>query len=170
MPKTGTVSGGDEVEGEVAEPDDRVRDREGEGVVTEGLRDAEGDDDETDHGAEHGEPDGALFGFDEVGQPGVADPRPPEDGEDEHRVAEPGPRGMRRHERGALGEAEDEDEVEEQLEWLHRSALAQLEAPVRRRCIGTFGRAHGFSGRRDPARRAAASSDADQLASRSRAA
>ena len=46
--------------------------------------------------------------------------------EDEHAPADAGPGRLVVHERGALREPEDEDEVEEQLERLDRLLLAQL--------------------------------------------
>ena len=49
-------------------------------------------------------------------EPGVARPRPPQRRQDEQPAAEPLPRRVFRHEGGDLREAEDEDEVEEQLE------------------------------------------------------
>jgi hypothetical protein len=74
------------------------------------------------HRGEDDEPDDALLRVHDAGEPGVADPAPPQHAEHEHPLREPLPRRRVGHQRRALGEREDEDEVEEQLE--RRDALA----------------------------------------------
>ena len=54
------------------------------------------------------------------------------------------PRWLRGHEGGALREAEHEHEVEEQLEWLDRLTIAELQAaPPRGLALGNLQRGHG---------------------------
>ena len=134
----------EEVEHDVADADDAVGDGEREGSIAEGLRDAEGDDEQADHGPEHREPHRALLGLDEVRQPGVADPCPPDHCEDEHAAADARPGRLRRHEGGALCEAEHEHEVEEELERPDRLTIAQLHSATSRGLVlGTLQRGHG---------------------------
>ena len=49
------------------------------------------DDQQRRHRGEHGEPDRALLGVDDAGQPGVADPGPPQHAEHERAPGEPLP-------------------------------------------------------------------------------
>ena len=128
----------------MADADDAVGDGERQGSIAEGLRDAEGDDQQADHGPEHREPHRALLGLDEVRQPRVADPCPPDHREDEHAATDARPGRLRRHEGGALREAEHEHEVEEELERLDRLTIAQLHsAPPRGLALGNLQRGHG---------------------------
>jgi hypothetical protein len=68
------------------------------------------------HRREYRDADDALLGIDRARQPRVADPRPPQGAEHEQALGQARPRRLVGHERGALREREDEDEVEEELE------------------------------------------------------
>jgi hypothetical protein len=94
----------------------RVGDGEQQRVVVEGFRDRERRCQERPHRGEHEEALDPLLRGDVVRQPGIAAPGPPEQGEHEHALAEALPGRVVRHEQGDLGQREDEDEVEEELE------------------------------------------------------
>ena len=156
-PQPGIVPAGDQVERDVGGPDDAVGDGEGEGPVVEGLRHAQAHDQQPGHRPEDHQPDGALLRVDHARQPRVADPGPPQHGQHEQPTAQAVPVGVGDHQRRALGEAEDEDEVEEELEWLDRFLDPWLSVdprPVLRRLAATgrhrsllahdAGRADGF--------------------------
>ena len=142
-PKAGLMAADDQVEGDVTQAHHAVGDGEAECAVTEGIRDREGDDDQTGHRAQHHDPNRALLRLDEARQPRIADPCPPEHRQHQHRSADPHPIRLGRHQRGALGEAEHEDEVEEELEWFDRLSLTQLGAQSRDPLSGGTGRCHG---------------------------
>jgi hypothetical protein len=134
------VGTGEPKEGDVGGAVEADREREGEGEVAEGLLDAERDDQHRRHRGEDDQADHPGLGVDDAGQPGVADPRPPEHAEDQEALHQARPGLVMRHQRRALGDREDEDEVEEELQRRHPLALAAdgAEAMVR------FGRAlHG---------------------------
>ena len=105
---------------------DSVRHCEEERPVTECLGDAQRHDEQARGGGEHHDADRALLGLDHARQPGEPDPCPPEHREHQHRPAQAFPRRLVLHERGALGEPEHEDEVEEELERLDKLAFTQL--------------------------------------------
>ncbi len=77
------------------------------------------------HRGEQRDPDPALLRIDDAGQPRIGRPRPPEQGEDEHALAEPLPGRVLRHQGRALRDREDEDQVEEELERQHPVLLAE---------------------------------------------
>ena len=104
-----------------------VGDGEAEGAVTERLRDTERDDEQTGHRDEHHEANPAFLGLDQAREPRVADPRPPDHREREQPATDSRPVRLGRHQRIALGEAEHEDEIEEELERLDGLSVAQLE-------------------------------------------
>ena len=85
---------------------------------------AERDDQHRRHRPEHDQPHRALLGVDDAGQPGVADPGPPEHPEHQQSLGQPRPGRVVGHQRRALGDREDEDEVEEELQRRHPLALA----------------------------------------------
>ena len=114
------VATGEEVQHQLCGPDAAVRDREGEGPVAEGLREAQRHDQQSGAGREHHEADRTLLGVDQAGQPGVTGPRPPQERQGEQAASEPGGGRVRHHQRRALGEPEHEDEVEEELERFDR--------------------------------------------------
>src|SRR5438552_745063 len=58
-------------------------------------------------------------------QPGIPEPRPPRDAEHQHPLSETGPGRVMGHQRRALGDREDEDEVEEELQRLDLLALPE---------------------------------------------
>jgi len=120
------AAAGEHVEQDVAAPHDGIGQREGDGPVAEGLGDAEGDDEQAGHRREHGQANRPLLGVDHAGQPRVADPGPPEHSQGEHPPPDARPGRLRRHQRRALREPEDEHEVEEQLQRLDRLLLARL--------------------------------------------
>lgn len=68
------------------------------------------------HGAEHGQAHGALFGVERVRQPRVPSPRPPQGAEEHEGLEHATPRRVGGKEAGDLGDGEDEDQIEEQLE------------------------------------------------------
>ena len=131
-PKRRIVATGHHEQGDVTQPHHPVGDGEGDGTVTERLGDAEPDHEQAGHRAEDDDPDRAFLGFDDARQPRVAHPRPPDHGEGEHPPADTGPVGLGHHQRGALGEREHEDEIEEQLERSDRLPLAQFHPQPRR--------------------------------------
>ena len=77
------------------------------------------------------QPHRALLGIDDAGQPGVADPRPPEDAEHQQPLRQPLPGRVVDHQRRALGDREHEDEVEEKLQRRHPLAFAQRRLKTR---------------------------------------
>ena len=85
---------------------------------------AERDDQQRRHRGEDDQPHRALLGVDDAGQPGVADPGPPEHAEHQQALGQPRPGRVVGHQRRALGDREDEDEVEEELQRRHPLALA----------------------------------------------
>ena len=97
--------------------------REEQRVVPERSRHAERDDEEGRHRHKHDEPHAAFLRVEDARQPRVADHA--EDAEDEQASREPRPRWILGHQRGALRDREDEDEVEEELE--RRDALGLAE-------------------------------------------
>ena len=66
--------------------------------------------------AEQPDPGDPVVGVQGVGEPGVAGPRPPDRRQHQHPLAEALPGRVGGHQAGDLGEREDEDEVEEELE------------------------------------------------------
>ena len=121
----GIVAARDQEQTDLGEADDAVRAREQQRVVSERARHTECDDQESSHRDEHHETDAALLRVEHARQPGVADPRPPQDAEDEQAPREPRPGRVVRHQRGALRDREDEDEVEEELERRDPLGLAE---------------------------------------------
>ena len=141
--RLGIVAAGEQEEGDLARPDDGVGDGEGEGEVVERLRDAERDHQQPGHRAEDREADGPLLGVDDAGQPGVADPGPPQHAEHEDPLRQARPGRIVRHQRGALGDGEHEDEVEEELERGDLLAVTQRRAEAAVACCGALqGRIH----------------------------
>ncbi len=107
------------IEHELHRPDEEVGAAEQDAAVAEGLGDAQGDDQHAAHRGEHAEAIQVLIGIDAVGEPSVGAPGPPDGGEDEQPFAEPRPPRVVRHLERHLGEREDEDQVEEELERRH---------------------------------------------------
>ena len=110
------VGAGEDEEPDLGDADEPVGEGEDQGQVAEGLRHAERDDQQRRHRAEDHQADRSLLGVDDAGQPGVSDPRPPDHAEDQQALGEARPGGFVRHQRSALGDREDEDEVEEELQ------------------------------------------------------
>ena len=135
---------------DVRDPDHRERDREGERVVAEGLRRGERSDEERGHRREQEEADRALLGIDDAGQPGVPDPRPPEQAEQQERLADALPRRMTDHDRRALRDREHEDQVEEELEGRDLLAVAP-NGTEPGRTIGMLSHGPGIVARGSPA-------------------
>jgi hypothetical protein len=106
----------------VQQPDDGERPGEHDrctdpaALVSPGLRDREGDEEQGRHRDHHRAAEHALVGVRLVAEPGVAAPGPPQE-EQQHEPAQCAPPAeVVGHERGHLGDREDEDQVEEQLQ------------------------------------------------------
>ena len=72
-----------------------------------------------------------VVGIDDARQPRVPDPRPPQEAEDDESVRDAAPGCVVRHERAALRDRQDEDEIEEQLEWAHGVAVSARDTDSR---------------------------------------
>ena len=131
------VGAGEHEETDVGDPHGPVGECEDEGEVAEGLGHAERDDQQRRHRPEHDQPHRALLGVEHAGQPGVADPGPPEHAQHQQALGQPFPGGVVRHQRRALGQGQDEDEVEEELQWRHPLAFAQRGAEAGAAFSGT---------------------------------
>jgi hypothetical protein len=103
---------------------DGVGEAEGQPAAAEGARDGEGDDEERRHPGEEHDPPRDAVGRHRVGEPRVAGVHP-EDHRQHHGGADH-PLGVRpaRDHAGELGDREDEDQVEEELE--RRDALDRV--------------------------------------------
>ncbi len=128
------VGAGEHEEADVGDAEDAEGEGEGQRQVAEGLRHAERGDQQRRHRAEDDQPHGALLGVDHAGQPGVADPGPPEHAEHQQPLAQPRPGRVVGHQRRALGDREDEDEVEEELQ--RRDPLALAPDGAQSRSVG----------------------------------
>ena len=84
--------------------------------VSERLGDGERHDEHGRHRPEHPRANPALLGLERVRQPREADPRPPDRREDQESMPEAAPREVLRHQLCDLGDGEDHDEVEEELQ------------------------------------------------------
>jgi hypothetical protein len=123
------------IEDEVQSAHDEVGDAEDDPVGVEGMRGRQRHDEHRGHRPEYGDPDGALFGVQRVGEPGVRCPRPPERGEEERAAQQAIPGQVRGEEAGDLSDGEHEDEIEEELERGHPQfgfvlSLMHLASPV----------------------------------------
>ena len=118
------VGAGEHEEGDVGDAEDAVGEGEGERQVAEGLRNAEGDDQQRRHRGEDHQPRRHLLRIDDAGQPGVSDPAPPKHTQHQQPLGHARPGRMVEHQRRALGDRENEDEVEEELQRRHPLALA----------------------------------------------
>ena len=114
--KLPVAPGNQRVQNEVGDADEGIGAREQERVVAEGVGDGARRNQRRAHRREHDQADGALVGVDRVRQPRVRGPGPPEHPEQEQPLDEPRPRRVVGDEAGHLGEREDEDQVEEELE------------------------------------------------------
>ena len=110
------VATGDREEDDMENADDEIRDGEDQGLFPERHRRRQGHDQHRGRRGEHGQAYGALFGVEGVGQPGIGRPGPPQRGQQQPAPQEAFPGLVRGKESGHLGDREDEDEVEEQLE------------------------------------------------------
>ena len=113
------------VDRDVDRADREVREAEDDRVVAERLRHRKRGDQHRAHGREQAQPREPVVAVQGVRHPGVAAPGPPDEGEHQHPLAEPLPGRVLGHQAGDLGEGEDEDEVEEQLE--RRGAIVSLD-------------------------------------------
>ena len=116
MAKVRVVAGCDEEQHEVGAAHDPVPAGEQQRRGVESLRHAQRDHEQSRHCGEDREPDDFLLGVDDAGEPRIANPCPPHHAEHEQALGESLPRGLVRHQRGALRERQNEDEVEEELE------------------------------------------------------
>ena len=119
LAKRGVLPAGQHEEGDVRGAHRPVGQGEVERELVEGLGDADRDDQECSHGREDDDAHGALLGIDHARQPRVTRPRPPEHPEHQQALRQPFPGRVVEHQRGALGDRENEDEVEEELERHH---------------------------------------------------
>ena len=110
------AAAGDRVEDEVERADEEIRDTEDEGIDAERRRASRGDDEHRRRRGEDGQADGAFFRIEGVRQPRIGRPCPPQRREQQQPADQPLPGFVFREEAGDLGDGEDEDEVEEQLE------------------------------------------------------
>jgi hypothetical protein len=127
---------------DLREPHHEVRAREQQRLGPERARHAQRDHEEGGHRGEHRQPDRPLLWIDDAGQPRVADPRPPHHAEHEHALGNALPRRVVGHQRRALRQREDENEVEEQLQRGDAGLLAQHRGQAvgtRRGCRGHLG-------------------------------
>jgi hypothetical protein len=114
--KIGIGLPGQRKQADEGEQDDDEGDAEDQPVLAECLRDRKRADEHRRDGDQHHAEDEAVLGVDGVREPGVARPRPPERAQDQDAAADPAPRRILMEKRRHLGEPEDEDQVEEQLE------------------------------------------------------
>ena len=98
---------------------DRVGHAEEQRVVAERVRGGQRGHQERAHHREHEDALAPLLGGHVVREPGIGPPGPPQRRENEHSLPEPLPGGVLRHERRHLGQGEDEDQIEEELERGH---------------------------------------------------
>ena len=118
-PKPWVVPTGDRIEPEVEQTYQQEGGPEKDRVRSERAGDGDGRDEHGDHRPEHTRPDHTLLGLEDVREPCVARPRPPERGEHEQSMTDPDPREVVGHQLGHLREGVDEDEIEEELERCH---------------------------------------------------
>jgi hypothetical protein len=110
------IVGRGRVENQVQCAHDEVCAGEGDAVIGERARRRERGDEHRRHRGEDHQPYAALLGIDLVRQPGVRRPRPPQRSEREQPARDAAPRRVGGHQRRDLRDAEDEHQVEEQLE------------------------------------------------------
>jgi hypothetical protein len=99
------------------------------GGIVESLRNGDREDEDTAHRDQQPHPDDALVGPDDVSQPGVSDPAPPHDRDDQGAADNMTHGRVVGHPAGHLGQGEHEHEVEEQLERRHRGPTADRLQP-----------------------------------------
>jgi hypothetical protein len=98
-------------------------------IVVERLRHGDGKNERGGHRGEHrGSPE-PLLRLDDVAEPRVADPRPPQQCEDQQPAHDHVGGQVARHQGRDLCEGEDEDEVEEQLDRRDASLLLDRQEP-----------------------------------------
>jgi hypothetical protein len=85
-------------------------------LVVVRLGDRQGDDEQRAHRGDHRQPQQTFVGARLVAQPGVRRPAEPQQGQQDEPATEAAQRRVVGHQRGDLGQREDEDQVEEQLE------------------------------------------------------
>src|ERR671918_1239673 len=134
----GVVANAPEVETDLQDADDEVRDGEPRALVRIGVGQRDSDEERRHHRPEEEEPGRDVLDVDRIGQPRVCRPSPPDEAEDERRPREPGGRRVLEHQRADLCEREDEDEVEEQLDVAGALLLLGV-----RRLDAFLGDAHG---------------------------
>ena len=115
-PAGGIVASDDGGKDQVEEADEEVGEAEQHRFGAEGARHGQGDPEHGRHRGEHGQSDGTLVDVHRAGQPRVDVPGPPQGGEHEHAPQDSAPRGVGGQEPRDLGDGEDEDQIEEQLE------------------------------------------------------
>jgi hypothetical protein len=113
------VPTGDRIETEVEQTYEQEGSPEKDRVRSERAGDGDSRDEHGDHRPEHPRPDHSLLGLEDVREPRVARPRPPERREHEQPMTNPNPREVVRHQLGHLRKGVDEDEIEEEFERCH---------------------------------------------------
>jgi hypothetical protein len=121
-----TVSAaGEGIKRRVHRADDEESSAKDHALVVEHVRHHERRNEHRDQRDEQRGAEDALLGVDDVRQPGIGRPRPPERGQYEHPAPDPGERGVVGEQRCDLREREHEDEVEEEL--LRRDAVLTID-------------------------------------------
>ena len=121
-PQGAVVAGRDDVHAEVGEAHGGVaggeheRAEETTRLVLERLGDREGDDEERAHRDHHRQAQQPLVGLGLVAEPGVRRPAEPQQRHQHEPPTEPARGRVVGHQLGHLGDREDEDQVEEQLQ------------------------------------------------------
>ena len=113
----------------MADPDQQVaqgqhhRPVETAWTVSEGLGNGEGQHEHGRHGDEDGQLELRLVRALHIGQPRVPGPGPPQQGDDQDSPQQAMPVELVGHERGDLGQREDEHQIEEKLQRVDRGLL-----------------------------------------------
>ena len=103
----------------------QIGDAEDDAVAAEGLGHRDRGDQQGGHPGQHQESPEGGRGRDVVGEPGEAVVHPPEHDQDEPGLDDVGRPGRLPEHRGELGQREDEDQVEEQLQRRDTAALVE---------------------------------------------
>ena len=103
-----------------------VRRREQHAARIEGLRDRDRDADPREHQRQQRQPDRDAFGIEPVGHPRGVDPHPPHAEQQHADLHQPAQREVGHQRVRELGDREDEDEVEKQLDHPHLAAVGGI--------------------------------------------
>jgi hypothetical protein len=114
----------------VEEANEEVGDAEQDGVVAERARHGQRDAEHRRHRGEHHQPNATLVDVRRARQPGVGAPRPPKRRKNEHPAEDSTPGRVVREQGRDLGDRENQDQVEEELERRDLMLVAALERGV----------------------------------------